>query len=271
MTELQQVTRVHELAEEIRQLVRLTVEGVVEIGDRLIEARSILKPQGKWLEWLDSEFGWKRSSVYNIIRATEAVRKDDRLLKLRSPSVLYLVSGASEEALERMLDFDVGYIEAKLVIDAHKWADKTKDTIAALRQVDVAEAYKRGNAQVVALARMTAGRVLAELEAAMEGEETRELAVEMHREHGEWLADVTGSDPVENMANAGLTLRERHGEPATGRVTAKMYDKRDMSYLVVWCSGPHTVAEFPRTGSAEADAWRVACMEACLEVVGCEN
>ena len=268
MTELQQVTRVHELAEEIRNLVRLTVEGVVEIGDRLIEARSILKPQGKWLEWLDSEFGWKRSSVYNIIRATEAVRKEPRLMQLRSPSVLYLVSGAPEEALKQMLDFDVGYAEAKLVIDAHRWADKTKDTIAALQQVDMPEVYARGNARVVALVQMTAGRVLAELEAAMESEETRSLAVELYREHGEWLADVNGSDPVENMANAGLTLRERHGEPATGRVRAKLYEERDTAKLVVWCSGPHTVAEFPRTESSEADAWRVACMEACMKEVG---
>ncbi|GAF68538.1 unnamed protein product, partial [marine sediment metagenome] len=104
---------------------------------------------------------------------------------------------------------------------------------------------------------------------AMKSEDTRELAVEMHREHGEWLADVTGTDPVENMANAGMTLCERHGEPATGKVRAKFYDDRETPRLVVWCNGgPHTIAEFPRTGSSEADAWRVACMEACLEVVG---
>ena len=47
MNQLQRVTRTQEIAEEIRSLVKLTAEGVIEIGHRLIEARSILKAEGK--------------------------------------------------------------------------------------------------------------------------------------------------------------------------------------------------------------------------------
>jgi len=267
MNQLQQVTRIYELTEEIRNLVRLTVEGAVEIGYRLIEARKILKAEGRWIAWLEEEFGWSVTSAYNLIRAAEAVRKEPRLLKLRSPSVLYLLSGAPDEALDALMDFEGGYVEAKLVIDAHKWAEKTKAMIQAVQSVDMAEVYAQGDGRTVSLARLTAARILAELEAATESDDTRELAVEMYREHGEWLAGVTETNPVENMANAGLTLRERHGEPATGKVRAKLYEESHMARLVVWCSGPHTIAEFPRTGSSEADAWRVACMEACMEVV----
>lgn len=268
MTELRQVTRVHELAEEIRNLTYQTAERVVEIGNRLIEARSILKKEGKWIAWLQDEFEWSVGTAYNLIRAAEAVKRVPDVIKLRSPSILYLISGAPDEAIDALLDLDVGYAEAKLVVDAHKWAGKTEAIIAALRKVDMAQARMEGNLGVVNLAEQTANRILAELEAAMDNGETRELAVELHREHGEWLADVTGTNSVENMANAGMTLRERHGEPATGRITHKFYDDRDKPCLVVWCNGgPHTIAEFPRTGNSEADAWRVACMEACLEVV----
>ena len=271
MTELQRVTRVQELAEEIRALAKLTAEGIVEIGHRLIEARAILKAEGRWVAWLEDEFDWSVSTAYQFIRVAEAVRREPRLVKFRSPSVLYLMSGAPDEALEALLDFEGGYAEAKLAVDAHRWAEKARAIIAALGAVDLEEACRRGNSRVVNLARLTAARLLAEMEAAAEGE-ARRLAVELYREHGEWLADVTGTDPVENMRNAGLTLRERHGEPATGKIRAKFYDDRERARLVVWCgNGPQTVAEFPRTGSSEADAWRVACIEACLEATGCKN
>ena len=87
-------------------------------------------------------------------------------------------------------------------------------------------------------------------------------------EHGEFLARATDTDPMENMQNAGLTLRERHGEPAQGKARFKFYDDNDRAKLVVWCPDPHVVAEFPRTGNCGADAWRVRCIEACLEAVG---
>ena len=266
MNQLTQITRTQELAEEIRSLVRLTAEGVIEIGHRLIEARAILKAEGKWVAWLKEEFEWSVATAYNIMRAAEAVKREPRLMKFRSPSILYLVSGAPEEAIEALLDFEGGYAEAKLVIDAHKWAEKTQMTIDALQHVDMEEACAQGNAKTVNLARMTAARILAELDAAMDNGEARSLAVEMYREHGVWLAEVTETDPVENMHKA--TLRERQGEPAIGKVRAKLYEERDTARLVVWCSGPHTIAEFPRTGSAQADAWRVTCIEACMEAVG---
>ena len=268
MNQLQRVTRTQELAEEIRSLVKLTAEGVVEIGHRLIEARSILKAEGRWIAWLEEEFEWSVSTAYNFIRVAKAVKKESKLLKFRAPSVLYLVSGAPEEAFDALLDFEGGYAEAKLVIDAHKWAEKTHMTIDALRHVDMPEAYAQGNSRTVNLARLTAGRVLAELDAAMTNGEARPMAVEIYREHGQWLSDMNESDAIENMKNAGTTLRERQGEPATGKVTHKLYEYPDTSKLVVWCSGPHTIAEFPRTGSAQADAWRVTCIEACMKVVG---
>ena len=167
MTELQQVTRVHELAEEIRNLVRMTVEGAVEIGYRLIEARTILKKERRWVAWLEDEFDWSVGMAYNLIRAAEAVKKEPKLLTLRSPSLLYLLSVAPDEVLDSLMDLDVGYAEAKLVVDAHKWAKKTRTMIAALQAVDMAETRARGDARTIALAEATADRILAELEAAM--------------------------------------------------------------------------------------------------------
>jgi hypothetical protein len=270
--ELQEHVRVQELAEEIRALASQTAERIVEIGNRLIEARAILKPKGEWLSWLESEFAWSRQTAYNFIRVAEAVEREPRLLRFQSPSVLYLVSGAPDEAVEQLLEFQAGYTEARQLIDAHRWADKTKMMIAALREVDLEKVRAEGDRRVESMVRMTAGRILAELDAAMEiDNEARKLAVEIYHDDGVWLAHVTSTDPMENMRNAGASLRERHGEPANGKVRAKFYDDADRARLVVWCPKPHTIVEFPRTGNAQADAWRVACIEACMEVLGCED
>lgn len=270
--ELQDLTRVQELAEEIRALASQTAERIVEIGNRLIEARAILKPKGEWMAWLEQEFAWSRQTAYNFIRVAEAVEQEPRLLRFQSPSVLYLVSGAPDEAVEQLLEFEAGYTEARKLIDAHKWAEKTQTMIAALREVDIDKARAEGDARVLSIVRMTASRILAELDAALEVEDdARELAVKMYHEDGVWLAHVTNTDPMENMRNAGASLRERHGEPANGEVRAKFYDEWEKSRLVVWCPDPHTIVEFPRTGNAQADAWRAACLEACMEVLDCED
>jgi Protein of unknown function (DUF3102) len=84
-----------EHAAEIRRLGKQTVENVVEIGRRLVEAKEIAG-HGNWLPWLDREFGWSPSTAENYINLFKLSAKFPTVgnldLDLRS---LYLLAAPS--------------------------------------------------------------------------------------------------------------------------------------------------------------------------------
>ena len=51
---------------EIRILVKQTAQGIIDIGQRLLEVRDRLE-HGQFLHWIEAEFGWKKSTAYNLI------------------------------------------------------------------------------------------------------------------------------------------------------------------------------------------------------------
>jgi len=48
---------------EIRGLMKRMAQGIVEIGQRLIEVKARLK-YGQFLDWLNAEFQWSYSNLY---------------------------------------------------------------------------------------------------------------------------------------------------------------------------------------------------------------
>jgi len=263
MSELKAVTRTEELAEEIRQLAARAASDIVDIGLRLIEARKILRAEGKWTTWLDQEFNWTPRTATNFIRAAKVAKKHPRLLGIQSPSILYLLTDPSEEMVDQLLK-SKSYTEAEEIVEAVRWAERSLAKIHALQKIDYDQVRAKGNWKTMELAQETASRILAEMESAMTFDTARSTAVRLYRDYGAWLAELSETDPVENVRNAGLTLRERHGEPANGRVKAKLYDELEVARLTVWCPDPHDIAIFPRTENVLANAWRVTFMEACL-------
>ena len=56
--------------ERIRQLVKRSLDDVVEIGAELISVKQTL-PHGQFRPWLDSEFGWKERSARNFMNVAQ--------------------------------------------------------------------------------------------------------------------------------------------------------------------------------------------------------
>jgi hypothetical protein len=89
---------VAEHAEAIRALGKQTIASVIEIGRRLTECKTILG-HGKWLPWLEREFGWAEQSARNFMAV--------HAMSLKSPTVgdlnldmrsLYLIAAPSTPA-----------------------------------------------------------------------------------------------------------------------------------------------------------------------------
>lgn len=57
-------------AERIRQLVKRSLDDIVEIGAELISVKQTL-PHGLFGPWLDCEFGWKERSARNFMNVAE--------------------------------------------------------------------------------------------------------------------------------------------------------------------------------------------------------
>jgi hypothetical protein len=64
--------RIH--AKSIRDLGRNTAMSIHLMGLHLSEARKRLKEEGRFLQWIDWEFGWKKSSAYMFINVFEKVQ-----------------------------------------------------------------------------------------------------------------------------------------------------------------------------------------------------
>jgi protein gp37 len=94
-----------EHAAEIRRLHKRAIADVVEIGARLIECKQLCG-HGKWLPWLEHEFGWKESTALNFMRVHE-LSKSANFADLSLPvSSVYLLAAPStpEAARDAVLD-----------------------------------------------------------------------------------------------------------------------------------------------------------------------
>src|SRR5215467_1130162 len=115
-----------EHAAAIRKLGRQTVENVVEIGRLLTECKRICG-HGKWLPWLEREFGWEETTAQRFMRVHElALSKSGNLPDL-PVSAIYLLAAPStpkearDEIIERAQAGEkVKVAKAKRVIKRHK-------------------------------------------------------------------------------------------------------------------------------------------------------
>ena len=247
-------SRLEELAKEIHILNRTTVEHLVDIGDRLIEARKILKPDGKWNDWLEREFDWSTRTAYNFISVAQAAEKYPQLLDFRSKSVLYLIAGSSdpEGLIEKLQDEGkIGYNEARHITDAHKWRKEVEELISS-----------------------DPGAAFYEIDQAMSNPTLREPAVELLTKNKEMFAIMSDREPDEILAEAGLSLSERLPSSPIRKTTARLYESTENGKLVVWTGGDiaeaHTIVIFPKVDDAEAMAWRGACIKSCVQTTNAQ-
>jgi hypothetical protein len=82
------------IANDIRARGRRVVGDVIEIGRHLTEAKALCS-HGRWLPWLEREFGWSEQTALNLMRVYE-LTKLKRVLNLSLPlSGLYKLAAPS--------------------------------------------------------------------------------------------------------------------------------------------------------------------------------
>jgi Protein of unknown function (DUF3102) len=97
---------VAEHAEVIRTLGKRVVADVIEIDRRLTEAKA-LAGHGRWLPWLEREFGWSDDTACKYMRVHAMVSKSELGSDLDLPlNALYLLARPStpESARTEVLD-----------------------------------------------------------------------------------------------------------------------------------------------------------------------
>lgn len=90
-------------AAAIRELGRRSFDDVVEIGERLIACRKILKDRRIWLAWLRAEFRFSRRHADRLIAVAKNKQKCAALRALGVPiAALYDLAQAPPETIQRV-------------------------------------------------------------------------------------------------------------------------------------------------------------------------
>jgi hypothetical protein len=82
---------VQERAERIHNLARMTAAGIVQIGQYLTEVKERLK-HGKFLEWIEREFGWSQPSAWRFMNVHEQFKLSNLNNLQIDVSALYLIA-----------------------------------------------------------------------------------------------------------------------------------------------------------------------------------
>lgn len=84
--------RVETATRRLHDLERRTSENIIEMGQHLIEVKAAIG-HGNFLTWLESEFGWGRSTAYRMMEVAE--KFPNLGTSEVSPSALYLLASES--------------------------------------------------------------------------------------------------------------------------------------------------------------------------------
>jgi hypothetical protein len=66
--------RTRATADRIRQMIRNSLENIIEIGTELVAVKNAL-PHGQFGKWLDVEFGWSERTVRNFMAVAQCFGK----------------------------------------------------------------------------------------------------------------------------------------------------------------------------------------------------
>lgn len=244
---------------------RTVRQGIITVGRELLEVKAAL-PHGQFGPWLQARIGWSRSTAENYMNAARAVARNPKLWEFE-PSVLYLLtSGTPESAVDELAEHGpLSVKEARVIVERHKataWEESCRERLS------------RGDA-------CDAGDVMHEIQQAM-SIPRRENAVRLLLDYGDLLARHAGRETGEFLADLGLTLGERLGETASGRVSerigettsggmsAQLLEGANGCQLVVWVGGevarPHVIAEFPKVRDVCAASMQSAVVKLAVEV-----
>ena len=100
--------RIRATAEQIRQRVQQTLQGIIAVGTDLLQVKEVL-PHGQFGPWLRAEFGWTERTAQNFMSVAERFGANPKLISdlTIQPTAAYLLAAPSapdearQQAIER--------------------------------------------------------------------------------------------------------------------------------------------------------------------------
>ena len=102
---------------EIKSLMRQTAQGVMDIGERLVEVKDRLG-HGPFGGWLHQEFGWSERTAQNFMAVARRFKSANFADLNIAPSALYLLAGASVP--EAANGKPVTHRQARQIVELHR-------------------------------------------------------------------------------------------------------------------------------------------------------
>lgn len=100
----QTFSRLAVLEDEIKQLKRTTAISILEIGDRLLEAKSIV-PYGEWEKWLSENVRLSNRTARHFMKAARIYKGEERqALADLEITKLYYLSELSDEKRHELIE-----------------------------------------------------------------------------------------------------------------------------------------------------------------------
>lgn len=116
---------VREQTEEIRVLMKRTAQGILEIGQKLLEIKGKLG-HGNFLNWLKTEFNWSEPTAQRFMQVARQFKSINLMNLSIAPSALYILSAPStpnsarEEAISlAQSGEDITFTTAKEIKQKH--------------------------------------------------------------------------------------------------------------------------------------------------------
>ncbi|NJO97109.1 MAG: DUF3102 domain-containing protein [Pleurocapsa sp. CRU_1_2] len=123
---------IREQTEEIRGLMRRTAQGIVDIGQKLLDIKEKLG-HGNFLNWLKKEFDWSELTAQRFMQVARQFKSTNLLDLEIAPSALYILSAPStpdsmrEEILSRaQAGENITYKAAKEIKQKYQSTNKVK-------------------------------------------------------------------------------------------------------------------------------------------------
>jgi hypothetical protein len=88
--------KVKEAADRIRETVKRTLEGIIEVGNQLLGVKEAL-PHGQFTRWLRAEFGWTERTARNFMAVAEQFGPKTEIISVLriEPTAAYLLAAPS--------------------------------------------------------------------------------------------------------------------------------------------------------------------------------
>ncbi|MBE9170032.1 DUF3102 domain-containing protein [Pleurocapsales cyanobacterium LEGE 06147] len=132
---------VQQSTRELKDLMRQTAQGIIEIGQKLIAVKAKLG-HGQFQAWLQSEFSWSEWTARKYMQVSRVFKTVNFTDLSIASSALYLLASAKtpeearQEVLERASNGEaIGYAVAKSIVNQHKQETAANAPISTTNQV----------------------------------------------------------------------------------------------------------------------------------------